>query len=59
MKGQILDVHPEGGGTFRACVLDGANNQGLIYVINLDTGGRVYCAKYECDAPIIENIFEA
>lgn len=54
-KGSIIDVYPEGGPTFRACVLsvDGK----FFKVINLETGEVADKIHYECEDPIIDNIF--
>lgn len=59
MKGAILDVYPEGCDAFRACVLDDRNEEGLFYVVNLENGERGYYADFECEKPIITNIFDS
>lgn len=58
IKGQILDVYPEGRNSFRACVL-GVDEKfsEIIKVVNLDTGKEDRVRKHECEAPIIFNIF--
>lgn len=59
MKGQILDVYPEGGETFRACVLEviGGGDE-LAVVVNLDTGEKLSVKSRDCWLPIIDNVFE-
>lgn len=58
MKGQILDVYPEGDDSFRACVLEvvGGDKQ-LARVVNLETGETSYRGFHECESPIIDDIF--
>ena len=56
MKGQILDIFPEKGLIFRACVLEVHGDEEL-RVIDLDTGEISMCKNSECALPIIENIF--
>ena len=58
MKGQILDVYPEGSKTFRACVLDGPNEYDFIYVVDLNTGDTLWASSDECGKWIIKNIFD-
>jgi len=58
MKGQILDVYPEGEETFRACVLEDVSDKELARVVNLDTGETSYRGYEECEEPIIDDIFK-
>ena len=58
MKGQILDIFPEGGTTFRACVLEVPSDEELIRVVDLNTGEISMRKSFECALPIIENIFD-
>lgn len=58
MKGQILDVYPEGESSFRACVIELINgDEGLVKVVNLETGEITERHLWECEDPIINNIF--
>jgi hypothetical protein len=64
MKGSIIDAHPEGEFTFRACVLDvavfgdgGVAGDTLLKIVNLDTGETTVIFDYECESPVIEDIF--
>lgn len=63
MKGQILDIYPEGKPTYRACVIelvaDGlVEGEEAVKVVNLGTGENNIVGHYECELPIIENIFK-
>ena len=59
MKGQILDVYPEGEETFRACILEVMGEQmDLVRVVNLGTGETSLRGISECDSPIIKSIFD-
>lgn len=65
MKGQILDVYPEGKQPFRACVLevldnhfDDNNGTGGVKVVCLDTGEVTVRRHWECENPVIENVFD-
>jgi hypothetical protein len=61
MKGQILDIHQEGGSTFRGCIIEehfnhfGVGEDG-IRVVNLDNGETKMVSRGECDKAIIENV---
>ena len=62
MKGQILDVYPEGKETFRACVLDKDDEyfEGKeigIKVVNLMTGDISTVHYGECSDPVIDDVF--
>jgi hypothetical protein len=63
MKGQILDVYPDGKEAFRACVIDVLDNQfeggeqGVL-VVCLKTGDNTIRHHWECENPVIENIFD-
>jgi len=61
MKGQILDVYPESHDAFRACVLDVDdgyfNGKTGIKVVCLATGEVTVHHEYECEDPVIKNIF--
>ena len=58
MKGQILDVYPEGSDTYRACVLEviGGEDE-LAKVVDLSTGEIKDAHYYECENPVIDDIF--
>ena len=59
MKGQIIDVHPEGKLTFRACVLRViGGEEELADVVCLNTGEKRSVHYWECSEPLIENIFD-
>jgi hypothetical protein len=59
MKGQILDIFPEGGSAFRACVLEViGGDEEIARVVNLDTGEVSMRHHWECEEPIIENVFD-
>ena len=59
MKGQILDVYPEGKETYRACVLEviGGEDE-LARVLNLSNGEIREVTYSECSEPVIDDIFE-
>ena len=59
MKGQILDIFPEGEDSFRACVLEIIEGSDYpVKVVNLDNGGQTFRQHCECELPIINNVFE-
>lgn len=59
MKGNILDVYKEGCDTFRACVLEVVSGDDqLAKVVNLDTGEIETVKYYECETPVINNVFD-
>jgi hypothetical protein len=56
MKGNILDVYPEGEEIFRACVLEVMGNN-ILYVLNLSNGKKSMRSACECEYPLINDIF--
>ena len=58
MNGQILDVYPEDENPFRACVLEViGGDEGLAKVVNLKTGEITERHHWECEEPVIDDIF--
>ena len=61
MKGQILDVYPENEDAFRVCVLDVDDGyfdgETGVKVVCLATGEITVRHDWECEEPVIENIF--
>lgn len=56
-KGSIVDIYPEGETSFRACILEVADND-CFHVVSLHDGERsVRCAS-EIESSVIENIFD-
>ena len=59
MKGQILDIFPEGENSFRACVIEVVGgDEEMAKVVNLDTGEVSERHYWECECAIIDNVFE-
>ena len=57
MKNAVLDVYPEGRGTYRGVVQEDPDKNNLVWVICLATGERSLEAAEDCGEPIIKNIF--
>lgn len=55
MKGQIIDIYPEGSETYRACVLH--DYEDFVAVIDLTSGMIFDVSLEECSAPLIMDIF--
>jgi len=59
MKGQILDIFPEGKDSYRACVIEvHGGDEEIARVVNLDNGEISMVHHWECEEPIIDNVHD-
>lgn len=56
-KGSIFDAYREGCDVIRCCALSGFDDKGELLAIDLDSGKWHNLKEWECDEPIIKDIY--